>query len=232
MASSLSISSLDDDEAAESPVELEMTEETEQNLTSLDEMDFPDEQEFSLDADVVVVDEQLETDDVIAPSGDEQLPLTSLDEFNIDGNGFDDLISGADVDQLGESQAAVDPVKGNSESDDWTIAPAISSFQSRDVKTEMAGGYVPVANVVNDIAGVKNVDHLSLDESVSDQQDEEPESDIFQGADDIVGTKLDLARAYIDMGDQSGALLILDEVVKEGGSSHRQEAEQLMRQIS
>ncbi len=230
LASSLSISSLDDDEAAESPVELEMTEETEQNLTSLDEMDFPDEQEFSLDADVVVVDEQLETDDVIAPSGDEPLPLTSLDEFNIDGNGFDDLISGADVDQLGESQAAVDPVKGDS--DDWTIAPAISSFQSRDVKTEMDGGYVPVANVVNDIAGVKNVDHLSLDESVSDQQDEEPESDIFQGADDIVGTKLDLARAYIDMGDQSGALLILDEVVKEGGSSHRQEAEQLMRQIS
>jgi pilus assembly protein FimV len=43
-----------------------------------------------------------------------------------------------------------------------------------------------------------------------------------------VGTKLDLARAYIDMGDPEGARSILDEVLKEGNAGHKQEAERLM----
>jgi pilus assembly protein FimV len=43
-----------------------------------------------------------------------------------------------------------------------------------------------------------------------------------------VGTKLDLARAYVDMGDPEGARSILEEVLKEGGPAHRQEAERLM----
>ncbi|GAB4345150.1 MAG: hypothetical protein Kow006_01990 [Gammaproteobacteria bacterium] len=48
---------------------------------------------------------------------------------------------------------------------------------------------------------------------------------------DMVATKLDLARAYIDMGDSDGARNILDEVVKEGNDSQRQEAEQLLNQL-
>jgi pilus assembly protein FimV len=43
-----------------------------------------------------------------------------------------------------------------------------------------------------------------------------------------VGTKLDLARAYIDMGDPEGARSILEEVLKEGNAGHKQEAERLM----
>jgi len=43
-----------------------------------------------------------------------------------------------------------------------------------------------------------------------------------------VGTKLDLARAYIDMGDPEGARSILDEVLKEGNPNQRKEAERLL----
>jgi pilus assembly protein FimV len=43
-----------------------------------------------------------------------------------------------------------------------------------------------------------------------------------------VGTKLDLARAYIDMGDPEGARSILDEVLKEGSPVQRKEAERLL----
>jgi pilus assembly protein FimV len=46
-----------------------------------------------------------------------------------------------------------------------------------------------------------------------------------------VGTKLDLARAYIDMGDPEGARSILDEVVKEGNAVQKQEAERLMASL-
>lgn len=48
---------------------------------------------------------------------------------------------------------------------------------------------------------------------------------------DEVGTKLDLARAYIDMGDPDGARSILDEVMSEGSDGQKQEARQLMSQI-
>jgi len=43
-----------------------------------------------------------------------------------------------------------------------------------------------------------------------------------------VGTKLDLARAYMDMGDPEGARSILEEVLNEGSVSQKQEARRLI----
>jgi pilus assembly protein FimV len=47
-----------------------------------------------------------------------------------------------------------------------------------------------------------------------------------------VGTKLDLARAYIDMGDQDGARSILEEVLDEGGEAQQQQARQLLNELN
>ncbi len=46
-----------------------------------------------------------------------------------------------------------------------------------------------------------------------------------------VGTKLDLARAYMDMGDPDGARNILEEVLTEGSSTQKQEAQRLMESL-
>ena len=46
-----------------------------------------------------------------------------------------------------------------------------------------------------------------------------------------VGTKLDLARAYMDMGDPDGARSILEEVLQEGTSNQKQEAQRLLDSI-
>ena len=46
-----------------------------------------------------------------------------------------------------------------------------------------------------------------------------------------VGTKLDLARAYMDMGDPDGARNILEEVLSEGSSTQKQEAQRLMESL-
>jgi FimV-like protein len=43
-----------------------------------------------------------------------------------------------------------------------------------------------------------------------------------------VGTKLDLARAYVDMCDPEGARSILEEVLSEGSASQRDEAQRLI----
>ena len=54
--------------------------------------------------------------------------------------------------------------------------------------------------------------------------DEEPQWD-------ETATKLDLAKAYIDMGDAEGARSILDEVLAEGNESQKAQARELGGQI-
>ncbi|MFJ4054056.1 FimV/HubP family polar landmark protein [Pseudomonas sp. NPDC089743] len=54
--------------------------------------------------------------------------------------------------------------------------------------------------------------------------------DFFSGSDEVA-TKLDLARAYIDMGDHQGARDILDEVVKDGDDTQRLEAEDMLSRL-
>lgn len=55
--------------------------------------------------------------------------------------------------------------------------------------------------------------------------------DFFTETDETT-TKLDLARAYIDMGDDDGARDILDEVLKEGSSEQRQEARDMLAKLA
>ncbi len=54
--------------------------------------------------------------------------------------------------------------------------------------------------------------------------DDEPQGDGELTDLDEVSTKLDLARAYIDMGDPDGARSILDEVMEEGSEEQKEEA--------
>lgn len=60
---------------------------------------------------------------------------------------------------------------------------------------------------------------------------QEADDDLFAGI-DMVGTKLDLAKAYIDMEDREGAKVLLNEVLDEGNDSQKQEAQELMLQIA
>ena len=53
----------------------------------------------------------------------------------------------------------------------------------------------------------------------------------FLGDTDENATKLDLAKAYIDMGDAEGARDILQEVVSEGNAQQQQEARDLLAQV-
>lgn len=53
----------------------------------------------------------------------------------------------------------------------------------------------------------------------------------FLSDNDETATKLDLARAYIDMGDADGAKDILDEILDEGNDQQKQEAESLLARI-
>ncbi|MEO7875769.1 MAG: FimV/HubP family polar landmark protein, partial [Dokdonella sp.] len=58
----------------------------------------------------------------------------------------------------------------------------------------------------------------------------ELDDDYFAG-DDAIGTKLDLAKAYMDMGDPDGARSMLEEVVAEGSEAQKAEAHRLISEI-
>jgi len=60
--------------------------------------------------------------------------------------------------------------------------------------------------------------------------DDEPEFDFLSGTNEVA-TKLDLAQAYIDMGDADGARDILSEVLTEGDDVQRSEAKEMLGKI-
>ncbi len=94
-------------------------------------------------------------------------------------------------------------------------------------------------------AEVKQLDEVSLDLDVggfAEETDREPtKTEFITSMMDMpelepvtmseVGTKLDLARAYMDMGDPDGARSILEEVLQEGSTNQKQEAERLLDSI-
>jgi len=62
-------------------------------------------------------------------------------------------------------------------------------------------------------------------------EDDEPEFDFLSGTDEVA-TKLDLAQAYIDMGDNDGARDILNEVVTEGDDGQKSEAKEMLARLA
>jgi len=73
---------------------------------------------------------------------------------------------------------------------------------------------------------------FSLDDEVNEiiEDDEDASEGLLDNADEIA-TKLDLARAYMDMGDPDGARSILDEVMGEGNDDQKREAEDIISQL-
>jgi len=79
----------------------------------------------------------------------------------------------------------------------------------------------------------------SIEFSLDDQDERadsplavEDENEGMLDSSDEVSTKLDLARAYVDMGDPDSARNILEEVLEEGNDAQRKEAENLFSHVS
>ncbi|WP_168163771.1 FimV/HubP family polar landmark protein [Jeongeupia sp. USM3] len=77
-------------------------------------------------------------------------------------------------------------------------------------------------------AALPEVDLSGLDLSLGG---DERGDELAAGEDDPVQTKIDLAKAYLDMGDTEGAREILQEALGEGGAHHQQEAQRLLAEL-
>ncbi len=75
-----------------------------------------------------------------------------------------------------------------------------------------------------------NLSDISLDMGDEKPMDAKPANDSAQWHE--VATKLDLAKAYQEMGDPSGAREILEEVLREGDDEQRATAQEILKQLA
>ncbi|MGB1140672.1 MAG: FimV/HubP family polar landmark protein, partial [Halioglobus sp.] len=72
---------------------------------------------------------------------------------------------------------------------------------------------------------------LSADFEEDEDEDEDDEELVIAADANGLSTKMDLARAYLDMGDEDGARQILEEVIAEGSEELKAEARSLLERI-
>jgi pilus assembly protein FimV len=167
-------------------------------------------------------------DDTVADSlaDDAETLLASLDDDDSVGD-FDfaktealpkDVFTGnANLDETGELPA-VASTDFDLDLDDLTAALQVSEAgDTVEQKRDDATVEQPRPNVPVDDSGTVS---LAPDDFSDDLSDARTMTE--------VGTKLDLARAYVDMGDPNGARSILEEVLDEGDQGQRQQAQQLL----
>jgi pilus assembly protein FimV len=99
-----------------------------------------------------------------------------------------------------------------------------STWHFAEPEAEEAREAMPVAN--------HSLDHGFGHDAVNHEPSHELGHDLGgQFADDPVDTKLDLARAYLDMGDPDGAQAMLEEVMHEGTQMQKDVAKRLLESI-
>lgn len=148
-------------------------------------------------------------------------PEVSLDEdFNLD-TGLDAAAPAAAADDLafdlGAEEPALAEAPGEFDLEAEAAAAGLDDFDST-LKLEpepVAPAPAVAAEPSADVAG-----DLGMDDEFD-----------FLADTDENATKLDLARAYIDMGDMEGARDILQEVLSEGSAPQKDEAKGLLAQV-
>ncbi len=176
-----------------------------------------------------------------ADESSSEIPMPTADDLNFD------LDSSSDE----STQTALSPEAATESGLDFSLDGDTKSDEAAadlDFNMDLGGDDDPTAtdiklDITSSDAATGTTSGLDFDLNTEDESDvssagmdmnldagDAIDLDMPTGADEV-GTKLDLARAYIDMGDPDGARSILDEVIDEGDDGQKQEAEQLMAQI-
>ena len=214
---------------AESPVTGELT-------------DAEDDLSLDFEVDEATASSNEELDDLLDVDGDLDVAGSSEEElpeltFDVEDSSDSELAESADdvsVEEAGEeageevaheapeSDTSADSVDESSADEDELVAASDSEDEnvSDDLEALMSGD--------DDLAdGSDLIGGIDLDELAA----ADDEFDFLAGTDECA-TKLDLARAYVDMEDVDGAKELLQEVVQEGNDAQKQEAKDLMDKLA
>ncbi len=193
-----------------------------------------DEDIVGLDEDIVGLDEDDGGDFDVTFDLGENLDLDELDSE------LDELAAESSVDT--EDLSALEDSDLSLEAGELLAQPEASELSETVVEGDHGfsdlGDLQAVAANEDDSTG-SNTDVTTEFDASSDFEipDFDPENDDdsnldFLSDNDETATKLDLARAYIDMGDADGAKDILDEILEEGNDGQRKDAEGLLKKLA
>jgi pilus assembly protein FimV len=171
----------------------------------------------------------LDLDEPAAASSDETDEfLLSLDDDTPLSQPVDDL-SGLSLDLSEETPAADLDLPADfdlSLEDEAPVQPAVEPDSFAAQLDEVTAELDQLSNGFDE----PQAPPLASVDSLSSDLDGDDDFDFLSGTDETA-TKLDLARAYIDMGDIEGARDILDEVVAEGNDAQQQEAREMISKL-
>ena len=190
--------------------------------SDLADLEIPELDSDSLSVDGADLDLGLDVDLEI-PSLDDELSLDSMEDDLAELSGSMDLDDDLD---LGSLESELD--SGDIELDE--------SLESLDLEQSLD---VPSLDEPEELAEASDISDDLVELGSLDASDELPplgdldldnldeDLDFLSGTDESE-TKLDLARAYIDMDDKDGAKEILQEVLEEGTDQQKEDASKLM----
>jgi len=156
--------------------------------------------------------------------------MDSLSEdinFDIDSKAVSEPVAGTDTDSAAADDEGLEFDIDLSFDED---KPDSAEYTPPEADAGQPEATEPQLDVTNDDTLDFDLEGLDMDSEAA--QEAEPEGDGELTDLDEVSTKLDLARAYIDMGDPDGAKSILDEVMEEGNDDQQNEARGIMEQMT
>jgi len=223
-------------------------ESVESSETKADDFPVPDEEVLDLDLGDFTPDEVHETDSFDVDSLElnlEELEGNTEESEEISEENIDFNLDGIDLDLEDTSETEVETADSEESSLDMSGLEGIEDLdldlESEDntiSEDDSATAEAPLQDETLEFAdlGDLTLDSEERDSSVdeADTGTDDESAEMPAGANDTwdeAGTKLDLARAYIEMDDKESALSILEEVAKEGTDNQKNEARDLMNQI-
>jgi pilus assembly protein FimV len=225
------VESADDENALEFDVSIDESSELELDVS---EPETADDAGLEIDLGEAEADEEPIRLDVDESSDDMSLEVAdSADEMSLEFDTDTNESDGGDI-ELDLSIEEDEPVSAPEET--TSDAPEIDFDFSLDDDTpeELS------ADADFDLDGTVEIPKNALSSAEADDDDDDEDHTVFvpraaqpeeQSAEDEIATKLDLAKAYVELGDKDSAKTILDEVMAEGNDEQRKQAEDLLGQV-
>ena len=239
---------LDSEEEGEEDLDLDL------DLGDDESEDQGEEEELSLDLDLDAEEETTEPEAELADEGgDLDLDLDDLEDAGDDDLGLDDL--DLDLEEDEDEAPADEADEGDTQFDLEALEAELeeeSSGEGDRSETDTAELDLDLDSALDEAEGDEEEDALGdldldsvLDEAEGEAGDDDEDDALgdldldldldeedITGGEDTAGTKLDLAKAYIDMGDPDGARGMLEEVLEEGSDEQKGEAQKLLDELN
>lgn len=202
-----------------------------EDVASLEETDEPIDEEGIPTIDDSIDSEVEETE--LATEDDEGF-------IDIEDDGADDMLEVVDSSEEMDAEATggdEDFVNNLLDDSDLQEDPDESALFEMDPSDSLANSIEETLSESMDIEEAGELEEtveFTTEEAAEDieESDEEENIDFFDASGDEVATKLDLARAYVDMGDEEGARVILEEVLEIGSEEQIGDAQKMIDRMS